>query len=128
MKPSLRLILIALILVQVWTAEKASANPFTYGWQELAPGVWAAIRQDAFELPQEGNAVFVATDEGVVLFDAGGSPSMGESIVAKVRSVTTKPITHVILSHWHGDHMRGSRRSRPLFPRCKLSRIRMRAA
>jgi glyoxylase-like metal-dependent hydrolase (beta-lactamase superfamily II) len=92
------------------------ANPFEYNWQELAPKVWAAIRQDPFELPQEGNAVFVVTDAGVVLFDAGGSPLMGESIVAKVRSVTPKPITHIVISHWHGDHMRGLQAIQAAFP------------
>src|SRR5436189_5862322 len=104
---SIRIALFLLVILQAGLTTTASANPFEYVWQELAPGVWAGIRQDPFELPQEGNAVFVVTDEGVVLFDAGGSPLMGESIVAKVRSVTPKPITHVVISHWHGDHMRG---------------------
>src|SRR5262245_5204334 len=97
-------------------SEQARANPFEYSWTNLAPGVWAAIRSDPFELPQEGNAVFVVTDQGVVLFDAGGSPAMGEAIVAKVRSVTSQPITHVVLSHWHGDHMRGLQSIRAAFP------------
>ena len=92
------------------------ANPFEYAWTNLAPGVWAAIRSDPFELPQEGNAVFVVTEQGVVLFDAGGSPAMGEAIVAKVRSVTSQPITWVVLSHWHGDHMRGLQSIRAAFP------------
>src|SRR6266513_6547650 len=94
----------------------AHANPFAYAWQELAPGVWAGIREDPFELPQEGNSVFVVTDQGVVVFDAGGSPLMGESIVAKVRSVTDAPITHVVISHWHGDHMRGLQAIQAAFP------------
>lgn len=111
-KHLLRLLVIILLL----SASKAGANPFEYNWQELAPGVWAAIRQDPFELPQEGNSLFVVTDDGVVVFDAGGSPAMGESIVAKVRSVTNKPITHVIISHWHGDHMRGLQAIQAAFP------------
>ena len=97
-------------------AARALANPFEYAWTNLAPGVWAAIRSDPFELPQEGNAVFVVTEQGVVLFDAGGSPAMGEAIVAKVRSVTSQPITCVVLSHWHGDHMRGLQSIRAAFP------------
>jgi glyoxylase-like metal-dependent hydrolase (beta-lactamase superfamily II) len=101
-------------------AGAAHANPFEYTWQELAPGVWAGIRADAFELPQEGNAAFVVTGEGVVVFDAGGSPLMGESIVAKVRSVTEMPVTHVIISHWHGDHMRGLQAIRAAFPRAAV--------
>jgi glyoxylase-like metal-dependent hydrolase (beta-lactamase superfamily II) len=95
-------------------------NPFEYAWTNLAPGVWAAIRSDPFELPQEGNAVVVVTEQGVVLFDAGGSPAMGEAIVAKVRSVTSQPITHVVLSHWHGDHMRGLQSIRAAFPAVRI--------
>jgi cyclase len=107
-----------LVLVAIWSS--AGANPFEYEWQSLAPGVWAAIRQDPFELPQQGNSVFVVTGQGVVVFDAGGSPAMGESIVAKVRSVTDQPITHVILSHWHGDHMRGLQAIRAAFPQARI--------
>src|SRR3954454_19524583 len=109
-----------LLLSLLLFASIARANPFEYRWQELAPGVWAAIRQDPFELPQEGNSVFVVTDQGVVVFDAGGSPLMGESIVAKVRSVTDKPVTHVIISHWHGDHMRGLQAIQSAFPRVAI--------
>ncbi len=103
-------------LVTLGWMSPARANPFEYHFTELATGVWGAIRQDPFELPQEGNAVFVITDEGVVLFDAGGSPRMGEAIVAKVRSLTKKPITHVVLSHWHGDHMRGLQTIQAAYP------------
>src|SRR6478672_2851382 len=109
-----------LILMLALFTGSASANPFEYNWQELAPGVWGGIRQDPFELPQEGNSVFVVTERGVVVFDAGGSPLMGESIVAKVRSVTDKPITHVVISHWHGDHMRGLQSIQSAFPNVEI--------
>ena len=114
------LILLGCALCCVLSAAPARANPFEYAWQQLAPDVWAAIRQDPFELPQEGNAVFVVTEQGVVLFDAGGSPLMGEGIVAKVRSVTSQPITHVVISHWHGDHMRGLQSIRKAFPQAQV--------
>ncbi len=110
----------ALLAAAVASAGPVRANPFAYVFQPLAPGVWAALRQDPFELPQEGNALFVVTDRGVVLFDAGGSPAMGEAIVAKVKAVTTQPITHVVLSHWHGDHMRGLQAIRAAFPQALI--------
>lgn len=119
MKKFLGLSFIALACVHVWPI-KTAANPFEYSWQQLAPGVWAGIRQDPFELPQEGNSVFVVTEQGVVVFDAGGSPMMGESIVAKVRSITDKPISHVIISHWHGDHMRGLQAIQAAFPQVQV--------
>ena len=120
MKKFLGFVFSAFVFMQVWSTGKALANPFEYTWQQLAPGVWSAIRQDPFELPQEGNSVFIVTDQGVVLFDAGGSPAMGEAIVAKVRSVTDKPITHVIISHWHGDHMRGLQAIQAAFPQVQI--------
>lgn len=120
MKKFLGIVLSALTLVLLFPAGDVSANPFEYSWQQLAPGVWAAIRQDPFELPPEGNSVFVVTERGVVLFDAGGSPAMGEAIVAKVRSVTDKPVTHVVISHWHGDHMRGLQAIKAAFPQAQI--------
>jgi glyoxylase-like metal-dependent hydrolase (beta-lactamase superfamily II) len=115
-----RLVIIVIAGLQLWPAGRATANPFEYTWQQLAPDVWGAIRRDPFELPQEGNSVVVLTQEGVVVFDAGGSPAMGEAIVAKVRDLTDKPITHVIISHWHGDHMRGLQSMTDAFPRVQV--------
>jgi glyoxylase-like metal-dependent hydrolase (beta-lactamase superfamily II) len=47
-------------------------------------------------------AVYVAAD-GVVLVDTK-NPNNGQAILDQVRSVTPKPITHIINTHTHGDH------------------------
>lgn len=120
MRKLLPLLVSAMTLGPLASPREVTANPFEYTWQELAPGVWGAIRQDPFELPQEGNAVVVVTEEGLVVFDAGGTPAMGESIVAKVRALSDKPVTHVIISHWHGDHMRGLQAIRAAFPAAQI--------
>lgn len=49
------------------------------------------------------NLMFLVTDEGVVVVDA--PPTIGERILAAVDEVTDQPITHVIYSHAHGDHI-----------------------
>jgi glyoxylase-like metal-dependent hydrolase (beta-lactamase superfamily II) len=108
------------LLLFVLSTGGAGANAFEFTWQELAPGVWAGLRQDPFELPQEGNTVLVVTDRGVIVFDAGGSPAMGQAIVAKARAISDRPITHVILSHWHGDHMRGLQSIQSAFPQVEI--------
>ena len=120
MKTLSRAVLSAVAFFHAWSVPDARANPFQYSFQELAPGVWGAIRQDPLELPQEGNSVFVVTGQGVVVFDAGGSPAMGEAIVAKIRSLTARPVTHVVISHWHGDHMRGLQAIRAAFPEAQV--------
>jgi len=53
------------------------------------------------------NAGFVVTDEGVVVFDALGTPPLGQALVHAIRSVTDQPIVRVIVSHYHADHFYG---------------------
>lgn len=53
------------------------------------------------------NAGFVITDEGVVVFDALGTPSLANLLLTKIRSITDKKIIKVIVSHYHADHIYG---------------------
>ena len=53
------------------------------------------------------NAGFVITDEGVIVFDALGTPSLANLLLTKIRSVTDKPVIKVIVSHYHADHIYG---------------------
>jgi len=53
------------------------------------------------------NAGFVITPDGVVVFDALGSPPLAEALVAKIRKLTPAPIKRVIVSHYHADHIYG---------------------
>jgi glyoxylase-like metal-dependent hydrolase (beta-lactamase superfamily II) len=49
------------------------------------------------------NTMFLVTDEGVVAIDA--PPSIGQNYLKAIAEVTDKPITHVIYSHAHLDHI-----------------------
>ena len=82
----------------------AYAGVFDIDFEELAPGVWAGVRPDGPRFPVLGTTTFVISDEGVVVFDGGGLPIMAETVIDKIRSLTDAPVTHVITSHWHGDH------------------------
>ena len=53
------------------------------------------------------NAGFVIPDEGVVVFDTLGPPSLGNALLQKIRGLTSKPVKHVVLSHYHADHIYG---------------------
>jgi glyoxylase-like metal-dependent hydrolase (beta-lactamase superfamily II) len=49
------------------------------------------------------DAAFVRTGSGVIAIDA--PPSLGENMLAAIEEVTDEPITHVVYSHWHSDHI-----------------------
>jgi glyoxylase-like metal-dependent hydrolase (beta-lactamase superfamily II) len=53
------------------------------------------------------NAGFVVTDEGVVVFDALGTPSLAYLMLSKIRAITDKPVVKVVVSHYHADHIYG---------------------
>ena len=95
--------LVAGLFVLVSTAQ-ADGGLFEFEFSELAADVWVGVRADSPRFPVMGNTTFVIGDEGVVVFDGGGMPAMAEQIIAKIRSLTNKPVTHVVISHWHGDH------------------------
>jgi glyoxylase-like metal-dependent hydrolase (beta-lactamase superfamily II) len=51
-----------------------------------------------------GNVAVFVTTTGVVLVDTK-NPGWGQAILDKVKTVTNKPITHIINTHTHGDHV-----------------------
>ncbi len=53
------------------------------------------------------NAGFVVTDEGVVVIDALGTPSLALALVDEIRKVTDQPIVKVLVTHYHADHIYG---------------------
>jgi glyoxylase-like metal-dependent hydrolase (beta-lactamase superfamily II) len=53
------------------------------------------------------NAGFVVTADGVVVFDALGTPALGRAMIAAIRKVTPQPIKRVVMSHYHADHIYG---------------------
>ena len=90
----------------IWPAAQTAGkqSPFVFTFEELAPGVWAGVRPDGPRFPVMGNTLFVISEAGVVVYDGGGMPAMAEQIIEKIRSLTDLPVTHVVTSHWHGDH------------------------
>lgn len=53
------------------------------------------------------NAGFVVTRDGVVMFDALGTPALGQAAVKAIGRITDQPIKLVIVSHYHADHFYG---------------------
>jgi glyoxylase-like metal-dependent hydrolase (beta-lactamase superfamily II) len=51
-----------------------------------------------------GNTAVFITGTGVVLVDTK-NPNWGQAILDQVKTVTNKPVTHIINTHTHGDHV-----------------------
>ena len=53
------------------------------------------------------NAGFVITEDGVVVFDTLGTPSLGWALLQDIQRRTDKKVRFVIASHYHADHIYG---------------------
>lgn len=53
------------------------------------------------------NNLVIIGDKGVILVDAGSHKDVAEHIDEAIKTVTTKPITHVLITHHHSDHHLG---------------------
>jgi len=99
---------------------RAAGGLFDLEWRELARGVWVGQRPDPMRYPVICNTVVVIGANGVLVFDGGGFPAQGAQVLAKVKSLTNKPVTHIVISHWHGDHNRGIGPILDAFPNAKV--------
>lgn len=79
--------------------------------QQVSPSAWYVEGVSALGSPANqnfiSNAAFVVTPAGVVVIDALGSPALAERLLAEIRKVTPRPVTHVIVTHYHADHIYG---------------------
>jgi glyoxylase-like metal-dependent hydrolase (beta-lactamase superfamily II) len=101
---------VALLLV-AFSASVALAQEIVLEPQRLSEHCWlfqgdagmASVANRGFM----SNAGFVVTGDGVVVFDALGTPGLGRAMIAAIRKVTSQPIKRVIVSHYHADHIYG---------------------
>ena len=67
-------------------------------------GMIQKVAENLYMIPGAGgNTAVYVTAKGVVLVDTK-NPNNGEGILAQVKSVTDRPVTHIINTHTHGDH------------------------
>jgi len=108
----LRLAVVAFGALSTWgslVAYAADAPPMVA--RQVAPDAWYV--QGLPELGSSANqnfisnAGFVVTPQGVVVIDALGSPVLAQRLLEQIRRITPQPVTHVIVTHYHADHIYG---------------------
>ena len=66
--------------------------------------------------PVDGNSVVIVNENDVVVFDTHINPAAARAVVAKIKSITNNPVSYVINSHWHDDHINGNATFKDAFP------------
>ena len=68
-------------------------------------GVWMAYRPDPYRVPVFGNVTIIVTKQDVVVVDAGSSPRAARRVIDKIRALTDLPVSTLINTHGHEDHV-----------------------
>ena len=96
------------LLLSVSLSAQAQPNLIA---SQVSPSAWFVEGASALGTPANrnfiSNAGFVVTASGVVVIDALGSPQLARDLMAEIRRVTGKAVTHVIVTHYHADHVYG---------------------
>lgn len=65
----------------------------------------------AFTAEGDPNSGVIIGDESVMIVEAQATPRLAGKVIECVRSVTDKPISHVVLTHYHAVRVLGARPS-----------------
>jgi glyoxylase-like metal-dependent hydrolase (beta-lactamase superfamily II) len=101
-------------------APTPAVDDYHYGVESLDAGVHVLTQGNTFHLQPRGNVGIIEQSAGIVLFDSGGSPAAADEIIAFVHNRSKKPVTAIILSHWHGDHVLGVSRLLEAWPKARV--------
>ncbi len=87
------------------TRQFASAGDLaekTISFTEIGPDLWA------FTAEGDPNTGVIIGDDAVMIVEAQATPRLARKVIEKVRSVTDKPITHLVLTHYHAVRVLGA--------------------
>ena len=74
----------------------------TISWSEIGKDLWA------FTAEGDPNSGVIIGDDSVMVIEAQATPRLAEKVIERVRSVTDKPITHLVLTHYHAVRVLGA--------------------
>jgi glyoxylase-like metal-dependent hydrolase (beta-lactamase superfamily II) len=83
-------------------ASTADTADKTIAFDEIGAGL------HAFTADGDPNSGVIIGDNAVMVIDAQATPAMAGKVIDRVRTVTDKPIKHVVLTHYHAVRVLGA--------------------
>lgn len=77
-----------------------------FNLEKVSEGIYAAIAKDGGGAI--GNAGFIDLGDKTIVFDTFNTQQAAEDLRNIAESITNRPVSWVINSHFHGDHIRGN--------------------
>jgi cyclase len=101
----------------LWNGTRAAPDPEIV---PLAPNVYAAVRNAPLGLAGNANSLIVVRANDVIVVDAQFTRQATLENLAALRRLTRLPVSYVINTHWHDDHLAGNQVYRDTFPNVRF--------
>src|SRR5215475_4745309 len=59
---------------------------------EVAPGIYLFQTEPYGDVGLDGNSIAITSGDGVLVFDANGTPAAARAVIAEIRKITDKPV------------------------------------
>jgi glyoxylase-like metal-dependent hydrolase (beta-lactamase superfamily II) len=79
-----------------------AATPARGPWREVRSGVYVAVSE-----AESVNLGLIVGSQRIMLVDTGSSPERGRALRTSLAAVTDKPLSAVVVTHWHAGHAFG---------------------
>jgi glyoxylase-like metal-dependent hydrolase (beta-lactamase superfamily II) len=79
-----------------------AATPALGPWREVRSGVYLAVAE-----PESVNLGLIVGSRRIMLVDTGSSPEQGRALRTSLAAVIDKPLSAVVVTHWHAGHAFG---------------------
>lgn len=83
---------------------------------QIASDVYVYMTPPYGAVGLDGNSVVVVSRDGVLVFDANGTPAAAAAVLRDLRTITDAPVRYIVYSHWHWDHWYGTEVYTAAFP------------
>ncbi len=83
-------------------ASAADLSEKRVAFDEIGPGLYAYTAEG------DPNSGVIVGDDSVMVIDAQATPLMAREVIRRIRRVTSKPVRHVVLSHYHAVRVLGA--------------------
>lgn len=83
-------------------ASQGDLNEKSVSFTEIGEGLWA------FTAEGDPNSGVIIGEDSVMIVEAQATPLLARKVIEKVRGVTDKPISHLVLTHYHAVRVLGA--------------------
>jgi glyoxylase-like metal-dependent hydrolase (beta-lactamase superfamily II) len=83
-------------------ASQSDTGEKRVSFTEIGEGLWAYTAEG------DPNSGVIIGDDSVMIIEAQATPRLASKVIEKVRAVTDKPISHLVLTHYHAVRVLGA--------------------